>query len=207
MKNLALVLSLSVLASCGGSKGGKSGLNAEKFRGISNLEVDKKETYISDCQKLKSDGETTYKMSMFEVEMQDAHYAKFAVADVMFTENCEVPLLETMIEGHGTFQNNNTLFKAEADDIYFQPLLDEVTDALNASSVCGVYDWETGVRKNLTHSNCVEGSLSSDFYIDSKDNGSNLVMYMCEENTPLNNKCEKMTLRKALVMPDAFRKI
>lgn len=200
MKNLGLgLVCLTVLASCGGSNGGgKSGPNSEKFRGLNTLTVDEKVIYISDCQKSKSDGETVYSMSMFEIEMKNTNKASFNMKQAIFSENCEVPLMETEVRGEGMFLNNNTLLKSVAEDIFMRPLMDEITDALNENSACGFNNWTTASQKNITHTDCVEGSLNSDVYMDSKDNGATLTIYMCEENAPVSNKCEKVALKKAL---------
>lgn len=199
MKSLCFgLICLSMLASCGGSGGGSKnkGMNPGKFRGLNTLEADESVVYQSDCMKTKDDGEVTYSMSRFEVKMINAQTATVSMNQVIFTENCELALIETQVEGEGDFSLNNTLLKTYVDAISMRPLMDEITTDMNDNSYCGLDNWETLTMKNITHTDCVEGELNGDIYIDAKNNGAEVTLYMCESNATLNNKCDKLELKK-----------
>ena len=199
MKSLCFgLICLSMLASCGGSDGGSKnkGMDPGKFRGLNTLEADETVIYQSDCMKTKEDGEESYSMARFEIKMINASTATVKMNQVMFSENCEFALLETQIDGEGDFSLNNTLLRTDVDAISMRPLMDEMTSYMNDNSMCGFRNWETMMLKNITHSDCVEGDMNGDIYIDTKNNGANVTIYLCQANAPINNKCDKMDLHK-----------
>lgn len=200
MKSLCLgLICLSMLASCGGNDGSKNKrMDPDKFRGIDALEAEETVVYMSGCLKSKVDGEVNYTMARFELNMINAQTATMKLNQVMFSENCEYALLENEVKGEGRFNVHFTLLRTDVDVISMRPLMDEMTDYMNENFFCDSDDWQTMMMKDITQSSCVEGELSGDIYLDTKNNGSDLTIYLCEPNATLSNKCEKLELKKQL---------
>lgn len=196
-KVLSLIgfMALFLIASCGNSgSNGKSGPDAGKFRGLNTLEMNGAVIYQTDCLTNTEEGEVTYMKARLEIEMTGADTADFAMKSVVFTENCGIALIENQFIGNGTFSKNNTLFKTTLVDVLLRSLHDEITDYLNNEGLCNLYDWETGVLKNIN--SCYDEDLDADIYLDAKNNGAELTIYMCKADAPLSSKCEKTTFKR-----------
>jgi hypothetical protein len=193
----ALGLAVLVLcASCGKSSKSSNPLNLKNFNGLSALDPDQEVIYQSTCFVSKSEGTSTHMMARFEVKALSGNNAKISMRTVVFTERCEIPLFENHMQGEGVFSDNNKKLETTIQNIFMQPLISEVTDYFNNGGACGFYDWETEVTKEITYTDCVEGNLNGNIYINVKNNGAQLTVYICEENAPLSNECEKIEASK-----------
>lgn len=196
----ALGLAVLVLcASCGKSSNSSNALNTKNFNGLSTLDSDQEVIYQSSCFVSKSEGVNTHMMARFEVRALSEETAKISMRTVVFTEKCEIPLFENHMLGEGVFSDHNRKLETNIQNIFMQPLISEVTDYFNNGGACGFYDWETEVTKDITYTDCVEGNLNGNIYINAKNNGSQLTVYICEENAPLSKDCEKIEVKKVTI--------
>jgi hypothetical protein len=195
----ALGLAILVLcSSCGKSSKSSSPLNLKNFNSLSALDPDQEVIYQSGCYVSTTEGTSVHMMARFEVKALSGNNAKISMRTVAFTDKCEIPLFENHMQGEGVFSDSNKKLQTTIQNIFMQPLISEVTDYFNNGGACGFYDWETEVTKEITYTDCVEGNLNGNIYINAKNNGDQLTVYICEENASLSKECEQIEVSKTL---------
>lgn len=189
------VLSLTLISACGKNNSGKSSNN--RVSGMSNLEVSRPAQYVGKCRQLEAENTKLYQKTDFRITMTNVAQARFEFKTSVFVDKkCTSPLYQSSIDGDGTMTMNNTILKSDINRALIRPLLDEVAKAFNQNRLCGKTSWRAYVETDVTNTNCIQGSRRGDIHFKSKNNGSALTLYMCDEYQELNEKCEKISLSR-----------
>lgn len=154
--NVSMILALTLLVSCGGSKGG--GSKSKNGSNLDGLKGSEKDSFTTTCLKTvdEEDGEVTYG----KIIMNTTHNASTGEYNVITKTqlyddaNCRSPEFIYTVSGTGfEFRPDSILVSYNKVEwtLYNQVDVEE----LNEVRMCGL-SWKKGKANDITHTECVE---------------------------------------------------
>lgn len=184
---LAMVLSLTLLASCGGGSGGGS-KSSNKEKSDSKITS---ASYQSHCVYSAEMG--TYSRAVLETSVVDGEKV-LTVKDLYFMDNdsgCtgEAQLANELV-GRDYIEADEFTIEALVDAAYFRPLTKRMAKAMNEAYTCGRGDWKTGKAYKISGS-CTEEIVTDTVVTFSLDKSS-VTVKACPKNRP----CQTFSLKR-----------
>ncbi|WP_408097708.1 hypothetical protein ACJVC5_02000 [Peredibacter sp. HCB2-198] len=185
-----LMISLLVTACGKSSSSNKTTTSIKTINGLSTSAMDGK-LYEAKCVPLENEKELKAD-HQFRI-YKEAGLTHFEWSVWFMTKNCQTAILEMNLKGYGIFtdstfkQLNNTLKNAVV-----MPLQYAATTEFNKNRFCGLGDWKTYDWKDILYSDCMKRDDGTLFF---DQQGSEFVLYNCNENEELNEKCTRVRLK------------